>query len=113
MTRSSHQQDPRAHTIQGTQVAWETARELFTLDPAVAYLNHGSFGAVPLPVQRAQQRVRDEMEANPMAFFTRGVRDRRAHPRRHIAAFLGADPERTALIPNATAGAQLVLTAVD
>jgi isopenicillin-N epimerase len=113
MTGSSHQQDPRAHTIQGTQVAWETARELFSLDPAVTYLNHGSFGAVPIPVQRAQQRLRDEMEANPMAFFTRGIVERLAHTRRHIAAFLGADPDGTALIPNATAGAQLALNAVD
>src|SRR3979409_830623 len=103
MTGSSHQQDPRAHTIQGTQVAWETARELFSLDPAVTYLNHGSFGAVPIPVQRAQQRLRDEMEANPMAFFTRGIVERLAHTRRHIAGVLGADPDGTALIPNAPA----------
>ncbi|HEY1485577.1 MAG TPA: aminotransferase, partial [Micromonosporaceae bacterium] len=44
------------------------ARLLFSLDPAIAYLNHGAFGAVPLAVQRAQQRLRDEMESNPHKF---------------------------------------------
>jgi isopenicillin-N epimerase len=85
------------------------ARLLFSLDPAQAHLNHGSLGAVPLPVQRAQQRLRDEMEGNPQRFFTRGLRDRIAHARRHLATFVGADPDGTALVPNATAGIAVVL----
>jgi isopenicillin-N epimerase len=95
--------------IQGVEVSWPRVADLFSLDPSVVHLNHGSFGAVPVPVQRAQQRLRDEMDANPMAFFARGLPDRIAHTRRHLAAFLGADPEGTALIPNATAAHQLVL----
>ncbi|MFG3601904.1 aminotransferase class V-fold PLP-dependent enzyme [Micromonospora chersina] len=85
------------------------ARLLFSLDPSVSHLNHGSFGAVPIVVQRAQQRLRDEMEANPLRFFTQGLVDRIAHTRRHLAAFLGADPEGTALVGNATTGAAVVL----
>ena len=53
------------------------------------------------------------LEASPVAFFGRGIEDRLTHTRRHIATFLGADPDGTALIPNATAGAQLALGAVD
>ena len=52
------------------------ARLLFSLDPAIAYLNHGAFGAVPVAVQRAQQRLRDEMETNPHRFFTVGLPER-------------------------------------
>jgi isopenicillin-N epimerase len=85
------------------------ARLLFSLDPAVAHLNHGSFGSVPIGVQRAQQRLRDETEANPMRFFTQGLVDRIVHTRRHLATFLGADPDGTALIGNATTGAAIVL----
>jgi isopenicillin-N epimerase len=95
--------------IEGVPVAWEYRRQLFTLDTRVAYLNHGGFGAVPVPVQRAQQRLRDEMEANPMAFFTRGLLDRVAHTRQHLATFVGADPAGVALVPNATAAANAVL----
>ncbi|WP_319458863.1 aminotransferase class V-fold PLP-dependent enzyme [Micromonospora sp. RTP1Z1] len=85
------------------------ARLLFSLDPSVSHLNHGSFGAVPIGVQRAQQRLRDEMEANPLRFFTQGLVDRIAHTRRHLAGFLGADPDGTALVGNATTGVAVVL----
>jgi isopenicillin-N epimerase len=88
------------------------ARLLFSLDPAVSYLNHGSFGAVPIGVQRAQQRVRDEVDANPMRFFTQGLLDRIIHTRRHVATFLGADPDSTALVPNTTAGVAVALQTV-
>nr|WP_249714535.1 aminotransferase class V-fold PLP-dependent enzyme [Micromonospora sp. NBRC 107566] len=84
-------------------------RLLFSLDPAVAHLNHGSFGSVPISVQRAQQRLRDEAESNPLRFHTVGLVDRIAHTRRHLASFVGADPALTALVENATVGTNLVL----
>jgi isopenicillin-N epimerase len=85
------------------------ARLLFSLDPAVAHLNHGSFGAVPIGVQRAQQRLRDETETNPLRFYAQGLMDRITHTRRHLATFVGADPDGTALVPNASAGVSIVL----
>ncbi|MGE5829617.1 MAG: aminotransferase class V-fold PLP-dependent enzyme [Micromonosporaceae bacterium] len=75
----------------------------------MAHLNHGSFGAVPIPVQQAQQRLRDEMDANPVAFFIRGLYERLAATRAELAAFLGADPGATALTANATSATQVVL----
>jgi isopenicillin-N epimerase len=101
-----------AATVEGVEVSWDRVADLFPLDPAVTYLNHGGFGVVPHPVRRAQQRLRDEMDANPMGFFSRGVVERIAHTRRHLATFLGADPDGTALIPNATAATQLVVNAL-
>jgi isopenicillin-N epimerase len=89
------------------------ARLLFSLDPAVSHLNHGSFGAVPIGVQRAQQRLRDEMEANPLRFLARGLTERVAHARRHLAAFLGADPDGSALVGNTTTGVAIVLHSLD
>lgn len=88
------------------------ARLLFSLDPGAAHLNHGSFGAVPIPVQRAQQRLRDEVEANPVAFYTRGLLDRIAHTRSHLATFLGAEPAGAALVSNATTAVAVVLASV-
>jgi isopenicillin-N epimerase len=88
------------------------ARALFSLDPTVSHLNHGSFGAVPIAVQRALQRLRDEMDADPMRFYMDGLKDRLADARRDIADFLGADPDGTALVANATAGASIVLNSV-
>ena len=45
----------------------------FVLDPAVTFLNHGSFGATPRPVLAAQQRLRDRMEAQPVQFLVRDL----------------------------------------
>ncbi|GAA4247892.1 aminotransferase class V-fold PLP-dependent enzyme [Dactylosporangium darangshiense] len=85
------------------------ARLLFSHDAAVAHLNHGAFGMVPIAVQRAQQRLREEMDANPHRFFAVGLEERIAHVRRHLAAFVGADPDGTALVENATTGTSIVL----
>jgi isopenicillin-N epimerase len=89
------------------------ARLLFSLDPAVAHLNHGAFGAVPIPVQRVQQRLRDELEANPVRFFAVGLDERLAHTRRHLAGFIGADPDGSALVTNATTAVSVVLGSLD
>jgi isopenicillin-N epimerase len=89
--------------------AFAGARLLFSIDPAVSFLNHGSFGAVPIAVQRAQQRIRDEIESNPVRFYGQGVVDRIIHTRRHLAGFLGADPGGSALLANTTTGISLVL----
>jgi isopenicillin-N epimerase len=92
--------------------AFPGARLLFSIDPGVSFLNHGSFGAVPTTVQRAQQRIRDEIESNPVRFYGGGVVDRIVHTRRHLAGFLGADPDGSALLANTTTGVSLVLQSV-
>ncbi|MFJ3876541.1 aminotransferase class V-fold PLP-dependent enzyme [Streptomyces sp. NPDC090077] len=84
---------------------------LFRLDPAVAHLNHGSYGAVPLPVQEAQEALRAEAHADPDAFFF-ALPDRLAAARTRIAARLGTDPDGLAFISNATEGANLAFEAV-
>ncbi|GGZ63313.1 aminotransferase class V-fold PLP-dependent enzyme [Streptomyces subrutilus] len=86
-------------------------RELFRLDPGVAHLNHGSFGAVPLPVEEAHAAIRDAAAADPDAFHVT-VSDRLAEARARIAVHLGADPDGLAFIANATEGANLALDAV-
>src|SRR5690348_14179803 len=88
------------------------ARLLFPLDPAVSYLNHGAFGVVPISVQRAQQRLRDEIESDPVRFHAQGLIDRITHTRRHLAGFLGSEPDGSALVQNTTAAVSLVLQSV-
>ncbi|MFB6618250.1 aminotransferase class V-fold PLP-dependent enzyme [Streptomyces sp. NPDC056367] len=84
---------------------------LFRLAPSVSHLNHGSFGAVPLPVQEAQEALRAEAHADPDTFFI-GVSDRLAEARGRIAAHLGADPGHISFVSNATEGANLALDAI-
>lgn len=79
------------------------------LDPEVAFLNHGSFGACPIPVLEAQERLRRAMEAQPVLFLHRQGEAMLDHARHELAAFLGADPEGLVSVANATTGVNTVL----
>jgi isopenicillin-N epimerase len=84
---------------------------LFRLGSHVTHLNHGSFGAVPVPVADAHRRLTAEAATDPDAFFL-GVADRLAEARARIAAHMNTEPEGAAFVTNATEGANLVLDAL-
>jgi isopenicillin-N epimerase len=83
--------------------------QFWCLDPAITFLNHGSFGACPIAVQAAQQQWRDRMEHQPLQFFGRDLESLLDDARSHLAAFVGAEPENLAFLPNATTGVNTVL----
>jgi isopenicillin-N epimerase len=87
---------------------WVRVRAMWGLDPERLHLNHGSFGAMPGPVVEAQRRWRRRLEANPVRFF-RELGPAVEAVRLEVAAFLCADPDGTALVTNATTGANAVL----
>ena len=91
---------------------WPDVRALWPLERTVAHLNHGSYGAVPLPVLDEQQSWRDRMECNPVRFFTRELPDALGQARAEVATFLGAAPEGIAFVPNATTAVSTVLAAL-
>ena len=79
------------------------------IDPAVAYLNHGGFGALPRPVADAAGRIRAEVEANPTDVFMRRWPGLVGDVRERVAAFLNASPEELVFVGNATTGTATVL----
>ncbi len=81
----------------------------WTLDPAVDYLNHGSFGACPRPILERQWELRLELEREPVDFLARHWSARIADARAQVAAFVGAQPEDLAFVTNATSGVNAVL----
>lgn len=85
--------------------------DLWSLDPEVLYLNHGSYGAVPRRTQQVAARLRAETEANPMAWFRR-LPERLAASRRALGDYLGAEPDGFALVPNASAGVLVALSCI-
>jgi isopenicillin-N epimerase len=94
-------------------------RDGFHLDPEVTHLNHGSFGACPIPVFEEYQRLQLELERGPTDFFTRKVArwfwngkeepGRLAEARTALAAFVGAQADDLVFVPNATSGLNAVL----
>jgi isopenicillin-N epimerase len=83
--------------------------DLWPLDPTVAMLNHGSFGACPKVVLEAQGRYRLQMEQEPVRFFTREREPLLDAARDALAQFLGADPADLVFVRNATEGVNCVL----
>jgi isopenicillin-N epimerase len=81
----------------------------WTLDPAVAFLNHGSYGAAPRPVLAAQLAWRERMEAEPVLFFSHDLEPAMDAARWALGAFVGADADDLAFVPNATSGFNAVL----
>jgi selenocysteine lyase/cysteine desulfurase len=88
-------------------------RDLWALDPSVAFLNHGSYGAVPLPVQQHRSRVINEIESNPANFLARHLPSRLMQERRRLATWLNVAPESLAFVPKATSGIGAVLSSIE
>ena len=84
-------------------------RRHWLLDPDVVFLNHGSFGACPRPVLEAQAQLREQMEREPVRFFTREAPGLLGDAREALGAFVGADADDLAFVPNASAALNAVL----
>jgi isopenicillin-N epimerase len=85
---------------------------LWGLEAGVAHLNHGSYGAVPVPVREAQAAAARWIERSPERFYRERLRPALASSRAAVGAFLEVDPDAIALVENATAGVQLALDAI-
>ena len=82
------------------------------IDPGTAYLNHGGFGALPVPVADAAAALRREVESNPTDMFMRRWPDEVDAVRTRVAGLLHARPGDLVFVPNATAGTATVLNSI-
>lgn len=87
----------------------ENWRSYWSLDPAITFLNHGSFGACPIPVLEQQQAFRSQLEAEPVRFFESEFEPLLDASRQELASFIGATAADLVFIPNATTGVNTVL----
>lgn len=99
-----------AHT-EGSLVQPEPEPVRWPLDPCAVHLNHGSFGAVPVAALQEQTRHRQQMEADPVRWFS-SLPPKLAAARVDMAGLLGVDPAHLALVLNASAGAAMVFDAL-
>ncbi|MFH1689996.1 MAG: aminotransferase class V-fold PLP-dependent enzyme [Candidatus Eisenbacteria bacterium] len=103
---------PGARRLGARSGASEFVRH-WNLDPDVAFLNHGSFGACPIPVLEAQTRLRERMERGPVQFLHRELEDMVDAARSETARFVGADPDELTFVPNATTGVNTILRSLN
>ncbi|HET9933369.1 MAG TPA: aminotransferase class V-fold PLP-dependent enzyme [Polyangiaceae bacterium] len=81
----------------------------FLLDPALTFLNHGSFGACPRVVLDAQLAYRERLERDPVRFLAGDLEGLLDVARQSAAAFVDAAPEDFVFVRNATSAVNTVL----
>ena len=68
-------------------------KNFWPLDPAVTFLNHGSFGSCPRPVLKFQRALQDRLERQPVRFLVDEFESLWDESRRTLAKFIGADAD--------------------
>jgi isopenicillin-N epimerase len=78
------------------------------LRPDTIYLNHGSFGPPPIPVQEARLEWQRRLDEQPMDFFVRQLEPAWFAVRERLAKFVGTTAENLIFVDNATVGMNIV-----
>lgn len=89
----------------------QLAKRLWTLDTSWHYLNHGSFGACPRSVLKAQDACRARMERQAIKFMDEELPSGLRKAAAAVGKFLGVEGRDLVFVENATAGANAVLRA--
>lgn len=92
-----------------TTPAYSEFAKHWTLDRTITFLNHGSFGACPIPVLESQRRWTARLESEPVRFYARELEGALDAARARLGSFVGADPDDLAFVTNATTGVNTVL----
>ena len=77
-------------------------KDLFLLDDNITYLNHGSYGACPIPVFEKYQNWQRKLEEQPVQFMTKIIWENLKISRDTLGKFLGCSGEDLILFPNPT-----------
>ncbi|HUJ42119.1 MAG TPA: aminotransferase class V-fold PLP-dependent enzyme [Opitutaceae bacterium] len=83
-------------------------KELFLLDPEIAFLNHGSFGATPRVVFEQYQAWQRELERQPVEFLGRRFAGLMREARSALAAYVHTGADNLVYVPNATTALNIV-----
>ena len=83
-------------------------RELFLIRPEIVYLNHGSFGATPIPVFNAYQDWQIQLEKQPVEFLEYRHGNLMGISRSKLSDFLGTSPNNIVYTQNATMAINIV-----
>ena len=85
----------------------------WNLKESTIFLNHGSFGACPNEVLEYQNKLRSELESDPVNFFDVNAKKLWAEAIEIFSDFINADKEGLVFVPNATSGVNTVLRSLD
>lgn len=75
-------------------------KELFLLNPAITFLNFGSFGACPKPIFEKYQEWQLKLEREPVQFIVNNAIVELENVRKELGAFLGCSHQDLVMIMN-------------
>ncbi|MAV96551.1 MAG: aminotransferase [Candidatus Marinimicrobia bacterium] len=77
-------------------------KQKFILDKDITFLNHGSFGACPIPVFEDYQNWQRELEKQPVKFLTKSIWSSLRNSRTRLGEFVGCDEGELLFFHNPT-----------
>ena len=86
---------------------------MWSLSPDLHHLNHGSFGAVPVPVQEARAEWLRKWESATTAFILNDFQVAVDRAREAVAGFVGGDVAGTVFVRNASTGVASVVRSIE
>ena len=83
----------------------------WNLNPEIDFLNHGSFGATPIPVGNQRQALIEALERDPIEFLApeRQLITKLDDVRQRIAQWVGASKDALVFVRNSTDGVNAVM----
>jgi len=84
-------------------------KSLFLLDPEIAYLNHGSFGACPKSIFEDYQKWQRELETEPVQFITKNAFRYLTKSKAALAQFVNCDDKDFFFTPNPTTAINVIM----
>ncbi len=88
---------------------YHTLARHWDLKESIVFLNHGSFGACPSPVQRKREDLLRWIESDPMEFMLSEYQPLLDSSLKTITEFVGAQPESVVYVENSTTGINTIL----
>jgi isopenicillin-N epimerase len=95
--------------MKSVKYSQQSLAEYWLLERDITFLNHGAFGACPIPVLAAQTQFRQQLERQPLRFVMREFEPLLDRARIKLAEFIGARENELVFVPNATTGVNAVL----
>ena len=90
----------------------QALKEQFQLDPEYKYLNHGSFGACPLPIFKEREKWQKELEYQPVTFITKAF-DLLQSSRQALSEYIHCDRDDIVFFPNPTTAMNMVIRSLE
>lgn len=85
----------------------------FLLDPAITFLNHGSFGACPKPIFEEYQRFQLELETEPVYFLIKKQKQYLQLAKNSFAKYVGCSPNDFFFTQNPTIAINTIMRSLD